>query len=239
MTATYAQTKAPAPAVKASDVDPEAVQALQRMGAYLGTMTTFSIQASTTIDQVMENGQKVQISGEVVYHVRRPNGFVIEVASDRRLRQFYYDGKTFTVYAPRVGLYASVPAPDTVQKTLQEIYVKYGIPVPLEDLFTWSDANLGRADYLRSAIHVGYAQVNGIDTDHYAMREKDIDWQVWIARGDRPLPVKVAIVSTLAPSQPQYTTNLVWAENPKLTDADFHFNKPEGAMAIEIVSAQD
>jgi hypothetical protein len=215
------------------------VQALQRMGAYLGTLTTFSIHASTTIDEIIENGQKVQLGGEVIYHVRRPNGFAIEVASDRKIRQFYYDGKTLTVYAPRLGLYATAPAPDTVGKTLDDIYVKYDIPVPLADLFTWSDANLGRAGYLKSAIHVGYASVKGVDTDQYAMREKDLDWQIWIARGDRPLPVKVAITSTLAPSQPQYTTNLVWAENPKLTDADFRFTKPEGAMPIEIVAAQD
>lgn len=214
------------------------MQALQRMGAYLGTMTTFSIHASTTIDEIIENGQKVQLGGDVIYHVRRPNAFAIEVASDRKVRQFYYDGKSLTVYAPRLGLYASVAAPETVQKTLDDVYVKYDIPVPLADLFTWSDASLGRADYLLSAIHIGYAQVNGVDTDQYAMREKDLDWQIWIARGDRPLPVKVAITTRLVPSQPQYTTTLVWAENPKLTDADFHFTKPEGAMPIEIVAVE-
>ena len=238
--ATAQQTPAPpAAAAVAPDVDPQVVQALRRMGAYLGSMPTFAILADTTIDDVMNNGQKVQMGGQVLYHVRRPNGLAIELVTDRKVRQFYYDGKSLTVFAPRLGLYATVPAPATIAGTLALAYDKYDIVLPLADLFTWSDANIGRADALRSATYVGYARINGVDTDQYAMREDGVDWQVWIRRGDKPLPVKVAIVSVTDPTQPQYTTNLTWEENPKYTDATFKFDEPKGAHRIEIVEVEN
>ena len=239
MAAAQPQASSTEAAASATSVDPNVVQALQRMGAYLGTLKTFSIRANTTIDQEIDNGQKVQLSGQVTYRVRRPDAFHIEVSSDRPVRQFYYDGKALTVFAPRLGYYATVAAPDTIAKTLDAAYAKYDIALPLQDLFTWSDANLGRADFLQSAVHIGYAQIDGVDTDHYAMRESALDWQIWIRRGERPLPMKVAIVSTGVESQPQYTTNLTWVENPKLTDAEFRFGKPKGSLPIQIVALED
>lgn len=218
-------------------VDPEVVAALKRMGAYLDTIKTARVVADTSIDEVLDNGQKVLVTGKVTYQLRRPDGFVIEVASDRRVRQFFYDGKTFTVYAPRTKLYAQVEAPATVTDTLDMAEERYGIMVPLRDLFTWNNQSLDRAQFLNSAMHVGYAKVNGLDTDQYALRETGVDWQVWIQRGDRPLPVKVVITSTLEPTQPQYITNLTWSINPRLSASTFAFSKPSGSMPIAIVAA--
>lgn len=219
------------------DVDPEVVAALRKMGTYLETLDTARVVADTSIDEVLDNGQKVIVTGQVTYQLRKPNGFVIEVASDRRIRQFFYDGKDLTVYAPRAKLYATVAAPATNQATLDMMSDRYGIIVPLRDLFMWNDESLGRSDYLTSAVHVGYARVNGVDTDQYAMREEGLDWQVWIQRGAKPLPMKVAITSTYEPSQPQYVTNLTWTANPKYSNSTFAFGKPPGSLPIEIVPA--
>lgn len=41
-----------------SDIEPEAIQALTRMSAYLGTLSTFEISANTTLDLVTADGQE-------------------------------------------------------------------------------------------------------------------------------------------------------------------------------------
>ena len=46
-----------------SSMEPEAVQALDRMRAYFGTFTAFQINADTSLDLVLDNGQKVQSTG--------------------------------------------------------------------------------------------------------------------------------------------------------------------------------
>ena len=35
------------------------------------------------------------------------------------------------------------------------------------------------------------ATIDGVATDHYAFREADVDWEVWIQKGDQPLPRKL------------------------------------------------
>src|SRR6185437_5258868 len=85
----------------ARKLDPNALEALNKMSAYLRTLPAFTVRSDTTRDEVNGNGQKLQFLGSVTYEARRPNGLVVETAEDRRERKFYYDGKTLTLYAPR------------------------------------------------------------------------------------------------------------------------------------------
>ncbi|MEJ0041147.1 MAG: DUF2092 domain-containing protein [Rhizomicrobium sp.] len=127
---------AAAPA-KNQDVEPEALAALDRMGAYLRTLQSFEIKAVTTTDVVLDDGQKVQFAGTNTYKVRRPNGFVISVANDRKVRQFYYDGKSLTRVLAAHGLLRhrrrGADDPRDPGRRLQEIRHRAaaGGPVPL------------------------------------------------------------------------------------------------------------
>ena len=99
-------------------VNRAAISALETMGNYLNTMQSFEVQSTTTIDEVLDNGQKVQFGGTVEFKVRRPNQFRVEVLNDRKHRVFIYDGKTVTLFAPRVNYYSTVPAPPTIAGVL-------------------------------------------------------------------------------------------------------------------------
>ena len=149
--AVIAQQQPAPPAEATLAVDPDVVSQLQKMGAYLASLKTARIHADTSIDEVLDNGQKVIVTGQVTYQLRKPNGFVIEIASDRKVRQLFYDGKSLTVYAPRPKLYATIDAPPTNQEALDMMSDRYGIIVPLRDLFTWNDSSLQRSDVLTSA----------------------------------------------------------------------------------------
>jgi hypothetical protein len=204
------------------------------MSAYLSTINSFELKAETTLDQVYRNGQKLQFGGQVTYKVQRPNGFMIDVATDRKVRRFYYDGKSLTMYGPVAGLYSTIAAPPTIRELMNVLYDKYDIEIPLMDLFRWSDPNNGRAEALDSGILVGYAKINGVDAQHYAFRQGGVDWQVWIAEGDRPLPLKFVITSTWLAGQPQFVSNLSWTENAKFPADTFAFKAPAGTYQIEL-----
>lgn len=115
----YAQSTASAkagstaPARASATVDPKAVAALEKMGAYLRTLKQFSVHGDSTFDLVMDDGQKLQLLGTVDYKVRAPNAMAIELKTDRKDRQLFYDGKQLTVYGARTGYYATVDAPPT------------------------------------------------------------------------------------------------------------------------------
>jgi hypothetical protein len=237
--ASFAQTAA-APIGQNSAANPAveqaALDALSKMSAYLRTLQSFQVSGDTVREVVEDNGQKLQMLGSTTYKVRRPNGFTIEIAEDRQVRRFIYDGKSLTVFAPRMGYYATIAAPPTIHEVLDLAADKYDVAVPLEDLFVWGTDEDWTKE-LTSGYLVGYAKVAGQDTDQYAFQQNGIDWQIWIARGDKPLPVRVVITGTADPAQPQFESNLVWDVAPQFADDAFTFTPPPGATPIVIKTA--
>jgi len=217
-------------------VQDQAVDALKAMSAYLMTANTLGIVSESSLDVVTNDGQRIQLDGTTTYKVRRP-GFVIDYVSDMKSRRFIYDGKTFTVYSPKLGFYASVPAPATNREVLDTIYEKFGIALPLEDLFRWSDpSNAARVQNFKAAYQVGTATIDGAETTHYAFREPNVDWEVWIQQGDQPLPRKLVIVDRTDPAKPTFIARLSWQWNPTFTDADFTFVPDADAKRIQLAT---
>ena len=193
-------TAAPKPAVR--KVDPAAVKALRDMSAYLQSLSTFELESQTSLDVVTNDGQKIQLDGVATYKVRKPDAFVIDVVSDSWNRQYIYNGREFTLYAPKLGYFATWPAPATIRETIADVGDRFGISLPLDDLFRWSEPDGARADALTSGFLVGTETIEGVKTNHYAFREGKIDWQIWIQQGDQPLPRKVVIVDRRDPAAP-------------------------------------
>ena len=214
-------------------VDPAALSALDRMGTFLRTLNSFEVRSRTTLDDVLDSGQKLQFDGTAHLRVRRPDRLWAEVASDRKVRQLFYDGKTLTIYGPRNKLYASFPAPATVGEMITAAEERYGLVLPLADLFRWG-TDPHQRDAIREAIYVGPAHVGGDPCEQLAFRQEGVDWQVWIQKGDFPLPRKLVITTTDDEAQPQYTAVLEWSLAPALNDAMFTFTPPAGSYPIAI-----
>jgi hypothetical protein len=217
-------------------IEDGAIEALKEMSDYLMTAQTLAITSQGSLDAVTNNGQRIQMDGVTHYKVRRP-GFVIDYQSNIKDRRFIYDGKTFTVYSPTLGFYASVPAPATNREVLETIYEKFGIALPLEDLFRWGDGSqAARLQALQSAYEVGTATIDGVQTDHFAFREAETDWEVWIQQGDQPVPRKLVIVDRNDPAKPTFIARLTWTMNPTFTDADFTFVPDANAKRIQLAT---
>ena len=231
-----AQPAQTAPAAADSDIDPDALEALKRMSAYLGTQTSFELKTESAFDLVLDDGQRLQFGDNATFKVRRPNGFVIERVGDYKDRRFTYDGKQLTVSSPRTAYYAQVDAPPTIRETLTLASDRYGIELPLTDLFRWSEPGGGRADDIKEALYVGPARIDGTMTDHYAFREAEADWQIWIAQGDAPVPRKIVITDRTDPSSPQYTATLSWNFRPAFDAQTFAFKAPAGALPIRLTA---
>lgn len=224
---------APAAQAPAAQVEPGAIQALAKMAAYLRSLQAFQISLQTQRDDVDQYGQLITLSGNATYKVRRPDAFSIDLALPSRTRQYVYDGKTVTVYDPKTGYYAKFQAPPTIRGTLELAQQKYGAVFPLEDLFTWTEGD-PRAQALTSAHYIGKAEIAGQTTSHYAFRQPGIDWQIWIADGSKPVPLRVSIVASDDPARPAFQADLAWDMAPQFTDTSFAFTPPPNARAITI-----
>ena len=229
-----ASAPTPSPASTPPAVRPEALDALKKMSAYLSTLKAIQLTSKTSLDVVTTKGERITLDGVANYRVRRPDGFVINVTSDSKERTFYYDGKHFTVYAPALGYYATAPAPPTIRQTLDTLEQKFGIELPLEDLFRWNDPTNNPAENLTSGVYVGTATIDGIETDHYAFRQPKVDWQIWIQKGPKPLPVKVVIIDQTDPANPAYVARLSWNTSPAIQPGEFSFHPGKNAKLIRL-----
>ena len=213
-------------------VDPAAISALQKMGEFLRNQQVFTVQARTTTDDVLPSGQKVQFGGTIDMKVRRPDRMRIDMTGDRRNERIYYDGKAFTVFGDKGGYYATFPAPGTLAELKDVLEKRYAIDLPLADLFYWGTDRDGSAA-ITAATRVGAANVDGFMNDHYAFRHKDVDWELWIEQGGRPVPRKIVITTTAERTRPQHSMVLNWDLAPKFDDQLFTFVPPPNTHQIE------
>lgn len=238
---TAASIAAPAlsqPAAAAAAVrEPEAIAALEKMGAYLRTLTSFEVNGEGSVEEVLSTGQVIQSQGSVDLIVTRPNRLRANLYSTKKRREFYYDGRTLTVFAPRMGFYASVDAPPTIKATLDTAAEKLGLVLPLTDLFDLG-VDPALTTRITSAFFVSTDVVGDEVCNHFAFRQKDVDWQIWIRDGERPLPCKWVITATDDAAQPDYEMEFTWNLTPTIPPTAFTFAPPEGADRIALASVE-
>jgi hypothetical protein len=216
-------------------VDPKAVAALERMGGFLRTLSVFHVSSDTAHDDVMDDGQRIQVGAHVDMLVEQPNRLRAELTSDRQQRCFFYDGTTFTLWARRENYYATVPAPATLHELEARLESRYGLEMPLADLYYWGDVDHA-PNRLVAAVVVGLAPVDGVPCEHYAFRETDLDWQIWIRAGADPLPHKLVTTTTSEPDQSQYTSTMTWNIAPSFSERSFTFEPTDDARRITLAA---
>ena len=137
----------------ADELEPRALAALDRMGAYLRSLQQFRLDASSHTDQVLENGQVIEFSHQARLLARQPDKLQVSLESDGKRRSLFYDGKRFTLYDSRSGYFASQAAPADISGLLDQLSERYGIELPLADLFRWHPGTAKDVGIL-SLIHI-------------------------------------------------------------------------------------
>jgi hypothetical protein len=220
---------------QAPAVDPDAAQILRRMTDYLGGMQRFSLDTQNTFEDVLESGQKIQYDLSTNVVVERPNKLRAERRGDLVSQLVIYDGKTLTVYNADNKYYAVAPAPDNLDDALHFARDALGIVPPSGDLIYRNAYALLTAN-VTSGVVVGKSMIGGVKCDHLAFTGPVVDWQIWIADGDQPLPRKYVITTKDDPAQPQYMVLMSnWNVSPNLNDALFKFTPPQGAKKTNFI----
>jgi hypothetical protein len=150
-------------------------------------------------------------------------------------QRFFYDGKTITLYNPPENVYATQPAPDTIEKMVQLARETIQIVMPAADLVYRNAFSLLTQDMALAAV-VGEAFIGGVKCDHLLFSRPGADFQVCVARGKRPWPMKYVVTETDTPLRLSVTTYFRdWIAAPALDDAQFKFVPPKGAQAISFI----
>jgi hypothetical protein len=220
------------PADKGGAIDPRAMTALNRMSDYLKTLKTFRINTEVSKDELVDTNMKIQKSASNEISVQLPDRLYAHMAGDEHDLQFIYDGQTLTLYDAAGKHYATAPAPPTVARTLDAVRARYGIVFPLADFIQMS-AQENLLQNITAAGYIGDSRIDGVECDHVAIRQPDVDWQIWIEKGETPLPRKLVITTKTQPTQPQYIATMKWDTTPSIDSDLFTFTPPADAVRIK------
>ena len=222
---------ATAPASAQGARDPAALAALDRMGAALRSHQMVNVHSDVTAEDVLTSGQKLQYGGTVDVVAMRPDKIRLTSKMGTAERVLYFDGRNLTLASPALGYYATAQSPGTIAEMLEVAQDRYGLEVPLADLFAWGTKPSMAAE-LTSAMTAGEEMIGGQMCEHYAMRQQGLDWQVWIRKGDNALPCKLVLTKMSDPAMPQFSAVYSWSDQPPADGEAYTYTPPAGAKLI-------
>lgn len=209
-----------------------AVALLQGMSDFLSSQPALAVDFDATFEVVTDEGQKLGLasSGSVALarpdriRARRHGGF-IDVET-------IFDGTTLTLLGRTANVYTQVELPGSIDHLIDELRDTYGRPLPAADLLAENPFE-GLMEDVVDVKDLGSGVIGGVECDWLAFRKNTVDWQIWIAQGDRPYPCRYAITTREVMHAPQYTIDFFNWRFGEEVDADFDFESPTGVVKIE------
>ena len=211
---------------------PDAHALLMQMATYLAGLDAFSTKMRGGYDVVQESGQKIEFLETRDITLQRPNRLSIEETSaDGRGQSVKFDGSKMTIWDGEFGVYAQADQPGSVDDAVVYFVRDLQMRLPLAPLLTTRfPAELERR--LQTVDYVELTDVLGEPAHHIAGRTKAMDFQVWIAVGERPLPLRIVLTYPDVGRSQYWAQFSDWNLRPKVSDKTFAFEAPRDARQI-------
>ena len=231
-------TSQPKPAAKTEPapakpvVQQYALDRLKQMSDILTASQSFSYHSKSAIDLQSETGQFVTFFNEAQVVLQHPNKLHADVRGELANLELYFDGNTLSAFDVSKNTYATFSPLNSIDEMLDFLMTKAQISFPTADLM-YSDPYAVMTKNLRDATVVGETIVNGVAVEHFAYREPNIDWEIWLTKGDKPLPLRLAMTYKQVQNQPRFLVEFFdWRLNPKLKNK-FDFKAPKDVKQVE------
>lgn len=223
---------------RAPAFDPQAREILLKMCAFMKAQSHFSFKAEVTDDKPEQDGAIIQNSFDLDAWVRRPDRMRVDGEGDVVGKQFYYDGKTFTLYDKAHNVYATEEVPGDIEGALDKAHRDYNLTIALADMASASLCE-HMSQGIGNGVYVGVRKVRGIPSHQFAFDRGDDHFQIWVDAGEAPLIRKIVITRGGLPHSPQWSATFTeWNLDPQLDESIFAFSAPQGAEKIEFARAQ-
>lgn len=215
-------------------IDPDADRILVAMSQSLKSMPTISVDFEADQEVVTLEGQKIQYSASGSIAVDRAKGFRMKRMGPFAQAEVTFDGDTISLHDKIMNLYTQLPSPGpSVDDATEELRAAVGLDAPGADLLA-SDPYTVLTDGVTAGTVVGSAFVNGIECDHLAFRTDIVDWQIWVSKGSKPLPLKYVITTKWTAGAPQYSLRLSNWRSDAIDVAQFKFTPPKDANELKL-----
>jgi hypothetical protein len=214
----------------------DAAKILKAMSDYTSAQKSISATFDSDIEVITPELQKIQFTSSGQMKLNRPDKLRIRRTGGYADVELVFDGKTLSLYGNNAKSYVQTDTAGTVDEVIDTLQAHTGAAMPGTDLLLSHSYDELMTDVI-DAEHVGLGVVDGVECEHLAFRGHDVDWQIWIETGARPVPRKYVITSKTVAGAPQYTLRIKdWKTDP-IADADtFVFKPPADATKVNLDS---
>ncbi len=212
---------------------------LMRMAGYLAGAQAFSVSVRSGYDAVQKSGQKIEFGETRRVTLSRPDKLRMEgERSDGTRTLTVFTGKEILRFDSARNVYATAPQPGGIDASIAHFINDLGMRLPLSPLLlTRLPAEFEAR--VKSVNYVEKTSILGAPAHHLAARTDTVDFQVWVADGDKPAPLRVVITYRKAAGQPQFWAQFSdWNLAPAIGDATLSPQLPAGAQQVEFATRQ-
>lgn len=227
-------------------IAPEAREVIDRMTKFIAATDRFTMRQVSTTTVSDEAAKK--LAGEMTHAVRveRPNRLSVVLSGDQPgSGSVISDGQSLVIHQKQkdANRYESSPAPAALADLVDNPYLRTMLAVGGADVLTKALLGEDPAAALLEGVQelsvAGAEEIDGRPCTHLVAKTETGNWDLWVATGDEPVPVKfvpaigqlffggknVDLSSTVMFDQ--------WQFDPSFEAADFAFVPEEGWEKVD------
>ena len=210
-----------------------AAELLSDMAKFLAALPGFEVSLVSSYDAVQSSGQKIEFNEVHRVAVARPDRLRVEqTRSDGVHDLVVFDGKTLTVLNGELGVFSQAPQPGSIDDSVVYFVRDLRMRLPLAVMLT-SRLPAELETRVMAVDYVEHTEILPVPAHHIAARTDTVDFQVWIADGEKPLPLRVVLTYVNEPGQPQFRAQFLdWRLQPPAAAGMFRFDPPKDARQI-------
>jgi hypothetical protein len=212
----------------------DAKKLLKAMSDYMASQKAISFDFDAILEVITTDNQKLALASSGSVTLNRPDKIRATRAGGHADVEMLFDGETLTLFGKNANLYTQISVPGTIDNLVDVLRKEYNRPLPASDLLM---SNL-YGELMPDVIDVkdlGSGVIDGVECDYLAFRNKEVDWQIWIAQGDNPYPCRYVITTKDMPHSPQYSVQIRdWKTGSAVASDNFVFKNSTKAKKVDV-----
>jgi len=221
-----------------SQKDPRAIDVLNRMAAYTASLDRLVIKGEVSADARLDAGLLVSNPSEIVIKIDRPGSLYLEKFDGLNTQKIYIHKEKLTIFNSERNFYARSPVPAKIEDAMQFAIDEFDLEVPLGELF-FADSAIALMTGQDTLLYLtDKSRVRGVDCHHIVIRGTEIDLQLWVEEGERPVPRKISMTMKWEGGSPRSTALMEFSAANELDAKVFDFNPPAGAQEIKFFGSE-
>ena len=212
----------------------DAKKLLKAMSDYLAAQKAISFKYDATLEVVTKDEQKLALVSSGAVTLNRTNKHNEISAGGFADVENSFEGKKLTMLEKNRNMYAQQDIPGTIDNLIDVLRKTYDRHLPAANLLLSNSYDALMRDVI-DVKDLGSGVIDGVECDYLALRKKEVDWQIWIAQGERPYPCRYSIATKDLAGQPQYVVQIRdWKTGNEVAATDFSFKNRTKAEKIEL-----